>query len=48
MDLAVVLLQLIRGLWRSGPSKTATVLVNAAVVGGFRDERRNHAIIVDI
>lgn len=46
-DLVVICLLFIRRLWR-GLERPATVLVNAAAVGGFRDEKRNHAIAVDI
>jgi hypothetical protein len=49
-DLGVIWLHFIRRLWQSGwgADGAGTVLVNAAVVGGFRDEKRNPAIVVDI
>jgi hypothetical protein len=46
-DLCIVGAQFVRALvWRS--TGDATVLVNAAAVGGFRDEKRNSAIVVTI
>ena len=43
-------LQSIHWLWRSGMylQEAATVLVNASVVGGVRDEKRYCAAVVDI
>jgi len=50
MDLVAIWLQSIRWLWRSGrrSREAFTVLVNAAAVGGFRDEKRRCAVVVDI
>jgi hypothetical protein len=50
MGLVAIWLQSIRWLWRSDrrSREVATTLVNAAAVGGFRDEKRYCAIVVDI
>lgn len=49
-DLLVLVIRTTPVLWKKRLDNKShrTVLVNAASVGGFRDEKRNHAIVIDI
>jgi len=48
-DLLALFIRVIPAMWqKKGTGDYHTVLVNAASVGGFRDEERNLAIVVDI
>jgi len=48
-DLLVLVIRTTPSLWKKRLDKGhRTVLVNAASVGGFRDEKRDYAIVIDI